>query len=509
MDRTQEERLNVTVEPVEGSQVKITVTVPAAEVDKHIAAAYNAIAGKVRIPGFRKGKVPRPVIDANVGREAVLSEATEGLVNGTFPDAIEQAGIFPAEPAEIDELTEVASGADYVYTAEVRVRPELEISGVDGIVVEAEPAEAGEEEIDAQIDYLRDRFASLEPVEDRAIEPGDFAQISFVSTIGGEPYDNNEIDGLLYEIGRGQMPQEFDDALLGARVGDEVVSEFVIPETSSTPEYVGKTARFEIKISEIKAKLLPELDDEFAISVGGYESIDALRKDIRDRIDGSRAVSRKRTVETEARKALAERLVGEISDDLVDLRRQDLLRQFQDELVRRDMTLEDYMESAGLDEGQIEEDVASEARELLGQELALEALFRREGLEVGEGEVDEQIELMAENYETDPAQFRESLRRRGLLPEIRQLLMHRHATDWLVEHIEIKDVEPEPEEAEKPAKPARKSPAKTAKGKKTRAAETASDEPAAQEAAGGEAQPATEEPAAPAAEPDAPAASAE
>ena len=474
--------MNATAEPLEGSTVKITVTVPAADVDRAVAHAYSDVAAKVRIAGFRKGKVPRPVIDANVGREAVLAEAVEAIVGDTFPDAVEELGLIPIEPAEVDELDQAVEGTDYVYTADVRVRPEFTLSSTEGLSVEVEPAKATDEELDEQIDYLRDRFSSLEPVDDRGVEPVDFALISFTSTIDGEPYDNNEVDGLLYELGRGQMPQEFDDALLGARAGDEAVSEFTIPDTSSNPEFVGKSVRFEIKVSEVKAKVLPDVDDEFAASVGGFESVDQLRDDVRTRIEQARDVARSRKIEQEGRKALAERLEGDIPDEIVAAKKEEMLGEFQTQLMQREMTLEAYMEQSGATEAQIEADVAEEAAVRVREDLALEALFRAEGLEIGEGEMDAQIAAMAERYEMEPDTLRTTLRNRVMLPDIRQQLMHRHATGWLMDNVEVVEVPRAVDtSAVETAEPAADKPAGKKKPAAKKAPEPAAEAPAAED----------------------------
>jgi trigger factor len=444
----QEVRLNATVEALEGSMMKVTVTVPAEQVDKAVAAAYREIAAQVRIPGFRKGKVPRPVLDTQVGRSAILAHAAEELVSATFPQAIEDLGLVPAEPAEIDEIDEVVEGSDYTYDAEVLGRPEVELASADGITVEAPPATVRDEEIDAQVDHLRQRFASLEPVEDRGVEPGDFVVISFVGLIDGEPYENNEVDGLLYELGQSQMPQEFEDSLLGARPGDQVVAEFTIPESSSVEEYVGKAARFDTTVSEIKAKALPPVDDEFAASVGGFGSVQEMRDDIRERLTEARIVGRDRTIESEARAALTERVDAEVPEALIDAKKVDILGEFRTTLEQRQMTLAQYLEMSGLTREQVEIDITDEARKRLREEFALEALFRLKDLEVTSEDIDESIAEMADSYETEPAELKTVLMKRSLLPEIRVQIMHRKATEWLVDNVEVIDVEPTDEKDE-------------------------------------------------------------
>jgi trigger factor len=322
-----------------------------------------------------------------------------------------------------------------------------------------EPLAAEESQIDSQIEYLRERFAQIEPVEDRGIEPGDFAVISFTGYVDDEGYENNTVEAYLYELGRGQMPTEFDDALLGARPGDEITAEFPIPDTSTKPEFVGRTARFEIKVSEVKAKVLPEIDDEFAGSVGGFESVDALRADIRKRLEAAKEESRTQAIELEARKALAERLEGEVPEALRTERRNDMFADLERNLSRQNMTFEEYCRLMGVKAADVEEDLRKQAEQAVAEDLALEALYRLKDLELAPDALDEELARMATTYEMEPDQVRETFVQRGMLPVIRLELMHRAAVAWLFDNVEVLDKAPEAP-AEAPAdepEPAKKS----------------------------------------------------
>ena len=474
--------MNATAEALDNDNVKVTVTATPEEVDRAIAKAYADIATKVRIPGFRKGKVPRPVLDANVGRQTVLAQASEDLVSSVFPDAIEQLTLIPAEAADVDELDVVVPGEEFVFTATVLKRPEFSISSADGITVAVEPVAAEESQIDSQIEYLRERFAQLELVEDRGIEPGDFAVISFAGYVDGETYENNEVEAYLYELGRGQMPTEFDDALLGARPGDEIVAEFPIPDTSTKPEFVGRVARFDIKVSEVKAKALPPVDDEFAGSVGGFESVDELRADIRKRLEASKEETRKQAIELESRKALAERLEAEVPESLRTDRRNDMFADLERNLARQNMSFEEYCRLMGVSAADVEEDLRTQAQQAVSEDLALEALYRDKGLELAPDALDQELERLAVGYEMKPEEVRDTFTQRGLLPVIRLELMHRVAVDWLFENVEVVDKEADTEdEAAEPATSAKASGSGTKK--RSKKPETAVPAPEPEDAA--------------------------
>jgi trigger factor len=251
--------LTTSIERLEESNIKLSVTVPAEKVDEAIRQAYENVGKKLRIPGFRKGHAPRPVVDNYVGKDHVLAEATEALVESTYPLALDAEKLRPIDQPDIDTLDPVVAGEDYTYVAEVELRPEFTLTHTDGLAVSVIPREVTEAQIDGQIEMARDRFASLEPVEDRGIEIFDYALISFVGDVDGEPYEGNQVDKYLYEVGSGQMPIAFEEGLVGMKAGEDKRIEFSIPDTSSNEEFVGKTAGFGVTVHEVKAKVLPEV----------------------------------------------------------------------------------------------------------------------------------------------------------------------------------------------------------------------------------------------------------
>jgi trigger factor len=465
--------LKTSVEKLQGIRVKLTVELSAEEVDGAIADAYAQAASSVRVPGFRSGKAPRPVIDTYVGREAVLAQALEEVVESRYPQALDAERLRPIERPDVGTLDALIPGEPYSFTAEMDVRPELTLSSTEGLTIVVPAAAATDREVDAQIDYLRDRFASLEPVEDRGVAADDFALISFIGTVDGETYEGNVVDKFLYEMNRGQMPAEFDRSMLGAKPGETVRAEFPVPDTSADPELVGRTAAFDITVHEIKAKRLPELDDELAANIGGFDTMAELRADIREKLDENKRVGYMKSVEMEARGAVAARLVGDVPKAMVDSRTDELTHDFFETLQKRGYSIEDYMEAAGVDEQRIRADIAKEADARVRDELALEALARAIGAEVSEEEVTLEIERMAEAQKTSAAKLRERVMASGAIPLIREDLMQRKAIRWLMENVEV--VDGDPEAAEAPAKSAKagkaaKAPAtKTAKPKKAAA----------------------------------------
>jgi trigger factor len=452
--------LNSTVERLEGSRVRITIEHTADEVRDAIGESYNRISRRLRLPGFRPGKAPRPIIDTHVGRESVLAEALEDLVEHSYPRALDALDLRPMERPDTGDLDSLVEGEGHTFTAEVDVRPDLTLSSIEGLTATVPPSKTSDAEVDAQIDYLRDRFATLAPVEDRGVADGDFALLSFMGTVDGQPAEDLTVDKYLYEVGRGIMPHEFDEGLIGTPTGGTKHLEFDVPETAANTEYVGKPAAFDIEVFEIKAKALADADDEFAGNVGGFDTIAELRDDIRTKLDENKATAHDRLVERGAREALAQRLEGEVPDALVTSRAASMTDEFFESLQEQGMSMDDYLEATGLTQAEVQKDISREAALRVRDELALEALFRQAGLALDDGEVEREVEKYAAGEKVPVERMRERLLEAGVLALIRERLRQRHATRWLTEHVEIVEEAPASEPAAAEARPKKKASAK-------------------------------------------------
>jgi len=473
--------VQTSVERLDGGRINITVTVPAAEVDRYVTEAYARIGAKLRIPGFRPGKAPRPVIDTHVGREAVLADAQEELVSDTYGQAVSAEGVRTYGQPDVGELDAVEPGAEYTFSAEVGLRPELTLSSVDDFAVTVPPQHSSDREIDAQIAYTQERFATLESVE-RVVGESDFALISFVGTVDGEAYEGNAVDKYLYEMGRGLMPPEFDAAIVGVSPGSAAVAEFEIPDTSSNPEFVGKQARFEIDVHEVKAKALPPLDDDFAANVGGFDSFVEYREDVRAKLDSAKATGHAHQVEVAALAELLERLEGAVPDEMVEARAATMTRDFFETLEERGFTLEQYVEATGVGPEQMQADIAEQAAVRVREELALEALFRAKGLEVTDADLDEAILSLVKGDGAEAERMRQNLAGSGALPIVREQIVHQKALAWLMENVVVSEMEPAVEEpGESPGKPATKPKKQSGKATKKKAEAPAEADTSAKE----------------------------
>jgi len=428
--------LQTSVERLEDGRAKITVTVPAADVDKAIADAYAAIGAKLRIPGFRPGKAPRPVIDTHVGREAVLADAQDDIVSDSYGRAVSREDIRTVGRPDVGELDMIEPGSDYTYTAEVTLRPELTLSSADAFTVTVPAQKASDREVDAQIEHVRERFATLESV-DAPVGEDDFALISFVGTVDGEAYEGNVVDKYMYELGRGMMPPEFDAALVGTTPGGSAVAEFEIPETTSNEEFAGKQARFEIEVHEVKTKVLPELDDEFAATAGGFDTFDEYRADVREKLDSAKATGHAREVEGAVLTELVGRLDGDVPEEMVDIRAASMMREFFENLEQRGIAPQEYLQMTGTSPEQLQTDLREQADRRVREELALEALFVAQGMSVSESDLADTVREIAGEDTEAAEELGKDLERNGALPLVREQIMHRKALKWLMDTAEV------------------------------------------------------------------------
>lgn len=434
--------MNTSVERINAHTVKLTITVPAADVDTAIEAAYKNIARKVKIPGFRAGRAPKPIIDSHVGREAVFAEAQDELLNSAYSKALDGESLRPIARPSVDEPGLIERGKDFEFTAQVEVRPELTLSSIEGLSATVPSAITSEAEINAQIEHARNQLATLEPVEERGLAADDYALISFVGTVDGEEYEGNTVDGYLYEMGRGLMPSQFDEGLIGAMPGEERVVAFTVPDTSSNPEFVGKTVSFVVNVKEIKAKVLPEVNEEFAANAGGYGSVEEMRSALRQTMDNAKQVGRGRAIERGVRQALAERLVGEAPEAMIKTTQGQMMRDFLNGLESRGLSLPDYLNATGATMEMLEAQTAEQARTVVTEELALEALFRHLGLEITEADIDEEISIISSSSAaSDPAELRRSWEESGVIEALREQVIHKKAMEWLVDSKNVAIIE--------------------------------------------------------------------
>ena len=423
------------VETVEDSRSKLTVTVEASKVDEAVKAAFKKLAKEVRIPGFRPGKAPRKMLEQAIGTDYVLSQAAEDLINDTYALALDQEGLRVMGEAKFEDPEDLVEGNDFVYSVVVETRPTFALSTTD-IEIKMPPRETTEAEIDAQVEDSRERLAGLEPVEDRAVEADDFVMISFTSTLDGEDYEGSSIDKYMYELGRGYMPKDFEDALIGAKPGDSVVAEFTVEDTGTNSEYAGKTLHFDIDVHEIKKKVLPEVNDDFAVSAG-FENLEDMRKEIKEYIESQKQQSYDRVMDERLVSELAGKLEGEVPEVLVESRKASMKREFENMLKERNIEFDQYLAMSQIDANQYDADLTTQAHIATTNDLALEALAAAQKLEATEEDIAAEFFEIADALKMTVEAARLKWEEFGLNTSLKDEVARKKALAWLRENAQV------------------------------------------------------------------------
>jgi trigger factor len=424
-------KTNVTELPE--SRVRVDAEVPAEEVERSIEKTARALGRQLKIPGFRKGKVPPPVVVGRMGREAVLDEAVRGSLGTWYVDAIDAAGIEPVGDPELDLGDLPDEGQPLTFSIEIGVRPQATLGDYKGLEVARREPAVDEEAVEAQVQELRERLARLETAEDHAAQAGDFAVVDFTGTVDGEPVEGGEARDELVEVGAGRLPDELDAALAGMKTGDEKQVDVAFPDDHPSEQVQGKTASFQVTVKEVKRKELPELDDEFAGDAAGFDTLAQLRADVRSKLEEAET----KAIDTEFREAALDAVVDgatiDVPEALVEARARELWEQLGNTLARQGISKEAYLQISGKTEEDLVQDAKPDADRALRREAVLAAVVEAEGIEPTEEELVEALAHSAEHEKTTPEKLLARLRDAGRLDPLKRDLAARRAVDVVTE----------------------------------------------------------------------------
>lgn len=414
------------------SRVRVNAEVPAEEVERRVTETAQQLGRQMRVPGFRKGKVPAPVVIRRLGREAVLDEALRSALGRWYADAIDEAGIAPVGEPELDMKNGLPQeGQPLSFSIEIGVRPAAKLGQYKGLEVGRREPAVKEAEIDEELERQRDRLAKLETVERPAAE-GDYVVVDYVGSVDGEPFEGGASRDQLLELGSGRLIPGFEERLVGAGAGDHRTVEVTFPEDYQATELAGKRATFEVTVNEVKAKQLPELDDEFASDAGGFDTLAEMREDIATRLKDTEERAIEREFEEAALDAAVAEADLEVPDKLVHARAHELLDETMSALARQGISKDAYLRIAGKDEETLAHEAEPEAAQALKRDAVLAAIVEAEGIEPTDEQVLEALEPTAERSGSTAAEVFEQLRKGDRLEQVRQEVAGRQALELLV-----------------------------------------------------------------------------
>lgn len=386
-----------TVEKVDKNVVSFEFTVSADEFEKGVEKAYRKNVGKINIQGFRKGKAPRKIIERYYGAEIFYEDAVNIVLPDAYDNAVKENNIFPVDQPEIDIKGEIEKGKDITFTAKVTVKPEFELGEYKGVKAQKVTSRVLKKDIEAELEKKREMNSRMVPVEDRPIEKDDVANIDFEGFCDGVSFDGGKGEGFDLTIGSGQFIPGFEEQLIGKNIGDEVDVNVTFPEEYHAEELKGKPALFKVKINSIKVKELPELDDEFAKDVSEFDTLEDLKKDIKENLSKAGKENAAHKTEENVINAVCDATEIDIPDAMINSQIDKMLRDFDMNMRYQGLNLEQYLKYTGMTVDKMRAQFKDDAAKNVKTSLVLEKICEAEGIDASEDEINKEYESMAES----------------------------------------------------------------------------------------------------------------
>ena len=397
--------MSVQVEKLEKNMAKLTIEVSAEELEKALEAAYQKEKNKISVPGFRKGKVPRAMIEKMYGVGVFYEEAANVLMQNNYPAAVEESGVEVVSRPTVD-VVQIEKGKPFIFTAEVAVRPEVKLGKYTGVAVTKANTKVTAAEVKEALEAERNKNARTVNVK-RAIKEGDTAVINYEGFVDGVAFEGGKGENHPLEIGSHTFIDTFEDQLVGKKAGEEVEVNVTFPEEYHAADLAGKPALFKVTINEVTAKELPKLDDEFASEVSEFETLDEYKEDLKKQLEEKKAAEGKRVQEDEAIAAIVEASEMEIPEAMIQTQCENMVEEFAQRIAQSGLSMEQYLQFSGMTIDKLLEQVRPEAETRIKTSLVLEEIVKAEKIEVSDEDVNAEIEKMAAMYGMEADKLKE------------------------------------------------------------------------------------------------------
>ena len=424
--------MSVQVEKLEKSMAKLTIEVSADDLEKAIESAYQKNRGKISIPGFRKGKAPRKLIEQMYGKGVFYEDAANELINSEYPKAAEESGEDIVSNPKID-ISQVESGKPFIFTAEVALKPPVSLGKYKGVKVEKADLDVTDADVDAEIDKQRNTNARTVEIADRAVQKDDMITLDFEGFVDGEAFKGGKGEDYPLTIGSGAFIPGFEEQLIGVEIGKETEVKVKFPADYQAAELADKDAVFKCTVKAIKEKQLPELNDEFASDVSEFETLQEYREDAKKKLVERKAAEAKAKKEDEAVKAVIEDSEMELPEAMIETQQRQIVNDFAQRLQMQGLSMEQYLQYTGSSVEKMMEQVKPQAEERIKSRLVLEAVAAAEKLEATDEEFEAELKKMADQYKMEVEKIK------GMMSEkeqkqIRDDLAVQKAADFVVEN---------------------------------------------------------------------------
>jgi len=426
--------MNVSWEKIEKNRGVLTVEVEAEKFSAALDKAFKKVVNKVTVPGFRKGKVPRAIFEKRFGVESLYQDAVDILLPEAYSEAVKESGITPVDTPEIN-IEQIEKGQPFKFTATVDVKPEVELGEYKGIEVEDQAVFVSEEDVNAELKKMQERHAELVVLEEgEAAQEGDTAIIDFEGFKDGVAFPGGKGENHSLVLGSGSFIPGFEEQVIGMKKGEEKEINVTFPEEYHSEELAGQPAVFKVKVNDIKRKVLPELDDEFAKDVSEFDTLDELKKDIEATLLKRKEEERKRYIENTVVAKAAEAAQVEIPQGMIRAEVDNMLRDYDLRLRQQGLNLELYYQFTGQTEEQLREQMKADAETRVRNFLVLEAIAKAENLTVTDEEFEEELAKLAEMYQRSVDEIRAIFTANGTLDDLRTDLLTRKSVQFLVDN---------------------------------------------------------------------------
>jgi trigger factor len=399
-----------TVEKLSPTRVRINVEVPFTELQPDIDTAFKQMAKQIRMPGFRPGKVPVKLLEARVDKQAMFDQVIGDAVPARYTEAVTTSDVRPLGQPEID-ITNKEYGQDLTFTAEVDVRPEIEIPDLEGLKITVDPIEVNDEEVDTELQNLRARFGTLKGVE-RAAENGDFVSIDLSATVDGEDVPEAKTEGLSHEIGSGQLIDGLDEAIVGLKEGETRV----FTTTLAAGEHAGQEAQVTVTVKSVKERELPEPDDEFAQLASEFDTIDELKSSLTEQVQRVKRIQQAEQIRDKALEVLLEQTDVPLPENIVQAQVDDALHNAIHSLDHDEKRFEDTLKEQGSSREEFDTDNRTNAEKAVKTQLLMDAVADKLDIQVGQNDLTERLVLMSQQYGMEPQQLLQFLQQNNQLP---------------------------------------------------------------------------------------------
>lgn len=398
--------MSLQVEKLEKNMAKLTIEVPASELEKALQSAYMKQKNKISLPGFRKGKVPRQMIEKMYGAEIFYDDAANALIPKAYADAYDECELDIVSRPEID-VVQIEKGKDFIFTATVATKPEVTLGEYKGLEVDKVSTRVTQKEVDAKIQEEAEKNARTITVEDRVVQDGDEVVLDFEGFVDGVAFEGGKGENYPLTIGSGSFIPGFEEQLVGAEAEKEVEVKVTFPEDYHAEDLKGKEAVFKCTVHEIKAKELPEIDDEFAAEVSEFDTLEEYKADVKAKIKEQKAAEGKAKQEDQVVEQAVKNATYELPEAMVETQAEQMANDFAQRMQSQGLTMEQYFQFTGTTAEQMMEDLKPQAVKRIETRLVLEAIAKAENIEISDEKLDEEIGKMAEAYKMEADKLKE------------------------------------------------------------------------------------------------------